>query len=162
MMAIEEHAFREIMSGFPAGVTVVTATDSNGLPHGLTVTAFCSVSLKPPLVLVCLERGTTTLPAVRDSGGFTVNFLARGHDDISVRFADREVDRFAGLDWEPPQHAFAGPVLTTVAIAAIECRLDQMVEAGDHWVLVGEVVRGVQVGGEPLVHWQRRYLELRT
>jgi len=69
--------YRDLLSSFPAGVTVVTAFDADGNPRGLTLIAFCGVSLEPPLVLVCVDRGSNTLPAIQHSGGFTINFI--GH-----------------------------------------------------------------------------------
>src|SRR5205823_14790943 len=94
---IQGQLFRDIMAGFPSGVTVVTALADGGKPFGLTVSAFASVSLDPPQVLVCIERSANTLPAIVAAGGFTVNFLDAQSADLSVRFSLPTGDKFDGV-----------------------------------------------------------------
>ncbi|QYJ15055.1 Flavin reductase (NADH) [Rubrobacter xylanophilus DSM 9941] len=152
--------FQGIMSRFPAGVTVVTAYGEGGEPRGLTVSAFCSVSLSPPLVLVCVDRDSETLPAILSSGGYTVNFLAADHADLALRFASKGPDKFEGLEYGAPAGCpEAGPVLEGCSSAYVACRLWREVEAGDHLVLVGLVREGASAGDgvTPLVYGERRF-----
>jgi flavin reductase ActVB len=95
-MAIEGDLFREIMSTFPSGVAIVTARGDDGKPRGLTVSAFCPVSLSPPLVLVCIDKASNSLIAIQRSGGFTVNLLAAGREELARRYADRIIAFRAG------------------------------------------------------------------
>ncbi|ABG04740.1 flavin reductase-like, FMN-binding protein [Rubrobacter xylanophilus DSM 9941] len=152
--------FRGIMSRFPAGVTVVTAYGDGGEPRGLTVSAFCPVSLSPPLVLVCVDRESETLPAIRSSGGYTVNFLAAEHADLALRFASKGAGKFEGLAHRAPGRCpQGGPVLEGCSLAYVACRLWRELEAGDHLVLVGLALEGASAGGEasPLVYGERRF-----
>ena len=158
---MEEQLYRDIMAGFPKGVTVVTAFGADREPTGLTVTACCSVSLQPRLLLVCIDRGANTLRAVQAAGGFTVNFLAAGEAGASARFAAPDIDRFAGIHWQPPETDSAGPILVDIATAHIECRVIQAIEAGDHWVFLGEALTGARrPEARPLLHWNRRYYDV--
>lgn len=152
--------FRGIMSRFPAGVTVVTAYGEDGDPRGLTVSAFCPVSLSPPLVLVCVDRDSETLPGILSSGGYTVNFLAAHHAEVALRFASKDPGKFEGLRHRRPQGCpEGGPVLEGCSSAYVSCRLWQEVEAGDHLVLVGLVREGASAGDgvSPLVYGERRF-----
>jgi flavin reductase (DIM6/NTAB) family NADH-FMN oxidoreductase RutF len=155
-VAVAEDLFLEIMSSFPTGVTVVTTTAANG-PKGLTVSAFCPVSLHPPLVLVCLDNGSSTLAAIRESGGFTVNFLAAGREELARRFAAKMEDKFDGVPSELPP-AGTGPVLTEDSGAYVACRVVQTLEAGDHWILLGEVQDGnLRSDHLPLLYGRRTF-----
>jgi flavin reductase (DIM6/NTAB) family NADH-FMN oxidoreductase RutF len=160
---MDEQLYRDIMAGFPKGVTVVTAILPGGEPTGLTVTACCSVSLRPQLLLVCIDKSANTLAAIQQSQGFTVNFLAAGEAGASARFAAPDIDRFAGLAWRKPQTPNAGPVLSELVTAHVECRVAQSIEAGDHWIFVGEVLTGeLRRDAQPLLHWNRRYFDSAT
>jgi flavin reductase (DIM6/NTAB) family NADH-FMN oxidoreductase RutF len=153
--------YREILSHFPAGVTVVTAFDEDGEPRGLTLIAFCGVSLEPPLVLVCVDRGSNTLPAIRHRGGFTVNFISDRSDHVARLMATKSADKFARIPWQPPGHPEGGPVLHEDAMAHLVCRTRQEVEAGDHLVFIGEVLGGeVAEGRRPLVFHRRTFRDL--
>jgi flavin reductase (DIM6/NTAB) family NADH-FMN oxidoreductase RutF len=154
---VPEELFLEIMSSFPTGVTVVTTTTPEGTPKGLTVSAFCPVSLHPPLVLVCLDNQSSTLVAIRGSGNFTVNFLAAGREELARRFAAKMEDKFEGVQWELPA-AVGGPVLTEDSGAYVFCRVTRTIEAGDHWVLVGEVEAGsLREDHLPLLYGRRTF-----
>jgi flavin reductase (DIM6/NTAB) family NADH-FMN oxidoreductase RutF len=157
-MAIDGELFREIMSHFPSGVCVVTANDPGGKPHGLTVSAFCPVSLSPPLVLVCVDRESNTLPAVRAAGGFTVNFLAAGRDELATLFASKDEGKFDSVAAKPASVAGSGPVLHEDSAAHIACKLHDAVEAGDHLILIGSVEAGEVYGGRaPLLYGRRQF-----
>src|SRR5438093_9139019 len=99
------------MSSFPSGVVVLTAFGQDGLPRGLTVSAFCPVSLHPPLALACIDKTSNTLPAVQHTGGFTANILAAGRELLARRFASKASDKFDGLKWQPPGVPHGGPIL---------------------------------------------------
>lgn len=155
---VDPDVFREIMSGFPAGVTVVTAYDEDGAARGLTVSAFCSVSLSPPLVLVCVDKGSDTLPAIQATDAYTVNFLADGHEELAMRFASKSAGKFDGLSHGPPEHSEGGPILDEDCSAYVVCRVWQTLEAGDHWVFVGRVEDGAfNEGPAPLVYGEKRF-----
>jgi flavin reductase (DIM6/NTAB) family NADH-FMN oxidoreductase RutF len=153
--------FREVLATFPAGVVVVTAVDAELNPAGLTVSAFCSVSATPTLVLVCVDRGSNTLPAIQQSGAFTVNILAGGRQELAMLFASKREDKFGGVAWKAPRLARGGPVLLGDAAAYLVCKVDQAVEAGDHWVFIGEAVEaGIQEGHPPLLYHKRAFASL--
>jgi flavin reductase (DIM6/NTAB) family NADH-FMN oxidoreductase RutF len=155
--------FREVLATFPAGVVIVTATGADGTPAGLTVSAFCSVSADPTRGLVCVDQGSNTLSAIRESGAFSVNILAAGREELALAFASKREDKFEGVEWEAPQLAGGGAVLRADAAAYLVCRVHQEVEAGDHWVFIGEAVEaGIQEGHPPLLYHQRGFASLAT
>lgn len=160
-MSVDPHTYREVLSRLAAAVNIVTAYEE-GEPIGLTVSAFTSVSLEPPLVLVCLdERGPTTRGVV-DHGGFTVNMLPAGSDELAMRFATPETDRFGDVAIRQPELAKAGPILVEEAFAYLECEAEHRIEAGDHWIIVGHVrASGVlQEPAEPLLYFRRAFRRL--
>jgi flavin reductase (DIM6/NTAB) family NADH-FMN oxidoreductase RutF len=149
---VAAHTLRDVLANFPAGVVVVTSTDSRGTPRGLTVSAFCSVSAEPPLVLACVDKRSQTLSAIQTSGAFTVNFLAAEHEELARVFASKQDDKFAVVPCHSPHANRGGPILDDAA-AHLVCVVDRAVEAGDHWVFIAEVVEtGLQDGGLLLYH----------
>src|ERR1700704_2893521 len=94
--------FRDLLSSYPAGVTVVTAFDADGKPRGLTLIAFCGVSLDPPLVLVCVDRSSNTLPAIQHCGGFTVNIIGSHSPHVARLMATKAGDKFEKIAWRRP------------------------------------------------------------
>ncbi len=155
--SVEPDLFRNIVGSFPTGVTIVTTAGEDGLPHGLTSNAFASVSIDPPLLLVCVDKRSQTLESLRWSGAFVVNFLAASRDDLSTRFASKVEDKFSGVSWSPSELARGAPVLHQDSIAYAECVTTQEVEAGDHIILIGQVVGGMARGGTPLMYYRRSY-----
>lgn len=150
-------ALREIMSNCAASVTVVTCR-VGGRDYGLTVSAFTSVSLRPPLVLVCIGEEANSGEALRRADGFTVNLLRAGDGTVAERFASPEEDRFAGLSAAPPATPGAGPFLPDCACAYLECRTVRSVTAGDHIIFIGRVENAVRLRDDPpLVYWRRAY-----
>ena len=146
------------MSTFPSGVVVVTAFGEDGLPRGLTVSAFCAVSLSPPLALVCVDKSSNTLPAVQRTHGFTANILAVGRDALARRMATKLSDKFDGLAWRRPESGAGGPILEDDAAAYAVCSLKETIEGGDHWILLGSVIEGDhREGVAPLVFSRRGY-----
>jgi flavin reductase (DIM6/NTAB) family NADH-FMN oxidoreductase RutF len=160
-VSVSPQLYREIMACFPTGVAVVTAHEAGGRPRGLTLSAFCAVSLDPPLVLVCVDKGSNTLPALQASGGFTVNFLAGGREHLAVLYASKADEKFEGIAWRPPELTEGGPILHRDCAAYAVCLTRQAVEAGDHWVFIGEVREGAVIEGRlPLVYHRRSFIEL--
>lgn len=163
---VSQDVFKEVMGNVPAAVTVVTALDGAGEPAGLTVSAFSVVSLDPPLVLVCVDKGSQTLPAVTGAGRFTVNFLAAGGEDLAIRFASKSAHKFDGVVTMPSSalraHGAAlpgyGPVLAGAACGYALCDVAREVEAGDHWIFVGEVRDADRWAGRaPLMYCRRSF-----
>jgi flavin reductase (DIM6/NTAB) family NADH-FMN oxidoreductase RutF len=155
---IETDRFREIMSSFPSGVVVLTAFGDDDRPRGLTVSAFCAVSLEPPLALVSIDRTSNTLPAVQHTGGFTANILATGRESLARQMATKLSDKFDGLDWRRPASKTGGPILEQDSAAYAVCVLRDTIEAGDHWILIGLVTEGDhRAGVQPLVFSRRSY-----
>jgi flavin reductase (DIM6/NTAB) family NADH-FMN oxidoreductase RutF len=155
---IDLQRFREVMASFPSGVVVLTAFGDDGLPRGLTVSAFCAVSLEPPLALACIDKTSNTLPAVRLTGGFTANILASGREQLARRMATKVSDKFEGIKWRKPAGADGGPILEEDAAAYAVCTLRETIEAGDHWILIGLVIDGAEREGvSPMIYSRRLY-----
>lgn len=126
---------RQVLGYFASGVVVVTAKGPDG-PAGFTCQSFASLSLEPPLIMLCPSRTSTTWPKIREAGRFCVNVLAEHHRDVSDQFARSGTDKFAGVAWW--ENASRVPVLAGVC-AWIECNLDAEYSGGDHTVVVGRV-----------------------
>ena len=155
------NVYRELLSTFPAGVTVVTAFDAEGKPRGLTLIAFCGVSLEPPLVLVCVDRASHTLPAIQHSGGFTVNVIGSHSPHVARLMATKAGDKFERIGWRRPELAEGGPILDGDTAAHIVCRTWRATEAGDHWIFIGEVMEGAAAANrQPLVFHRRGFVDL--
>ena len=153
-MTVDARSFRAALGQFASGITVVTTRDRAGHLLGLTVSAFCSVSLHPPLVLVCVDARSETHAAFVESKVFGVSVLAEGQETISERFARRGHAKFADLHLVTGQH---GAALVPGALAHIECALAAEHPAGDHTIYVGKVL-GVGVHpGRPLVYHAGAY-----
>jgi flavin reductase (DIM6/NTAB) family NADH-FMN oxidoreductase RutF len=156
-----EAEFREALAHFATGITVVTASGPAG-PHGVTVNAFASVSLAPPLVLVCIDRGHLSHAVLAKSGAFAVNVLAAGQEALSRFFAapDRPEgpDAFRGIAFRPGR---TGAPLLDGCVAYIECRVTASHPAGDHSIFVGAVEYAWAVPGRhPLLYYNRGYRRL--
>ncbi|MGB0928532.1 MAG: flavin reductase family protein [Pikeienuella sp.] len=129
-------ALRAAFGAFMTGVTVVTTKRPDGAPVGFTANSFTSVSLTPPLILVCIAKTSQNIEVFRATNGYAVNILAEGQEDISRRFAGPVADRFAGVEWATgPAGA---PVLGGVC-GWFDCTMYNQVDAGDHLILIGEV-----------------------
>jgi 3-hydroxy-9,10-secoandrosta-1,3,5(10)-triene-9,17-dione monooxygenase reductase component len=155
---VDAREFRDTVGAFPTGVAVVTASGSAG-PAGLTTNAFTSLSLDPPLVIVCFDHGSRTLDVVRDSGRFAVNVLRAGDEDLATLFAGKmpHPEKFAGVT-HTVDHGV--PVLDS-ALAWLVCDLQDLHPGGDHEIGVGAVTAlGRDPGGEPLVFHAGRYRAL--
>ena len=155
-MAIDQVRFRTAMGHFASGVTVVTTRDGDE-PVGLTVSAFCSLSLDPPLVLICIDQNVTSHDAISSAGRFAVNILGTEQEELSRRFASRMDDKFEGVG---TTQGLGGVPLLSGSLANVECRLRDRLPGGDHTIFVGEV-ENVEIGeGEPLLYFRSGYREI--
>lgn len=150
--------FRTLMAGFPTGVTIVTTRGGDGVPRGMTLTSLCSVSLAPPVLLVCMRTGSPTLDAVLESGSFAVNLLHLRARATAELFASGAQDRFERVPWHAEAPA-AGPHLLEAAHTIADCSVTAHHEVGDHVVLMGGVTAVSRLGGEqhPLLYGLRRF-----
>jgi flavin reductase (DIM6/NTAB) family NADH-FMN oxidoreductase RutF len=154
-MPPDQQRFREVIGRFPTGVSVVTAAGADG-PAGLTTNAVTSVSLDPLLLLVCLDRGSRTLPALEAAGRFAVNVLREGQEDLARVFASK---RPMPEKFEAISHTVAHgvPVLDD-ALAWLACEVREVLPGGDHVIAIGEVVElGADPDGRPLVWWRGEF-----
>jgi flavin reductase (DIM6/NTAB) family NADH-FMN oxidoreductase RutF len=156
-LTVTPDEFRSVLGRFPSGVTVVTTKETDGSDSGMTVSAFCSVSLEPPLVLVCIEKTASAYGALTSSTGFVVNVLAAGQEQVARRFAIVDIDRFEGVGYSRSQNGFA--VLDDV-LGVIECSSVAQHDAGDHTVIVGEVEAARAGSGTPLLYYRGGYAQL--
>jgi flavin reductase (DIM6/NTAB) family NADH-FMN oxidoreductase RutF len=154
--AVTRDLFRSLLSRFASGVTVVTTVDERERAHGMTVSAFASLSLDPPLVLLCVDHAASMFGVLDAATHFAVNILAEDQAALSRRFSDEAMElRFDGIAWSPGTGGV--PVLAGTA-AAIECRRHAKHDAGDHAIFIGEVVGGSAEGGRrPLVYFRGTY-----
>lgn len=151
--------FRRIAGSFPSGVTVVTTLDEEGTPRGVTVSAFASISLDPPIVLVSLDHRSSTLASILSHGSFAVNVLA--HDAVSIsQQLSASSDDFQHIDWRPSALADGAPVLGDRLVAHADCVLHDTYRVGDHQLVFGLVVGGHARESEPLVYHRRLYHSL--
>jgi flavin reductase (DIM6/NTAB) family NADH-FMN oxidoreductase RutF len=154
LSSVSADEFRRACGRFATGVTIATVIDPKGNPHGLTVSSFTSVSLEPPLVLICLGHEVTVIDAFRAARYFGINVLTEEQEDISRRFARKGEDRFNGLAWRAGK---TGAPLIPGSLAAIECETAQRITSGDHDIFVGRMVGAETSEGPPLLHFAGRY-----
>lgn len=153
-MPIDPSTFRAALARFASGVTVVTARDGDGRDVGMTVSAFASLSLEPPLVLLCIDHTASVAPVLAHCEIFAVNVLAEDQESLSRRFAEHEVDRFDGV---PFSRGALGPALLEGALAQLECRVHARHPGGDHTILVGAVEASRVADGNPLLYFRGSY-----
>ena len=149
-------ALRAALSEFATGVTIVTTTQADGTPVGLTVNSFNAVSLTPPLVLWSLDKSSRTIDAFTANDCFAVHILAADQEALAMRFASRDQDRFASLDTTA---GMGGVPLIPGALACLQCRVHQQVEAGDHIIFIGwvsTVTTSTNATTQPALGYHRR------
>jgi len=156
-MAIEARELRNVMGNFATGVTIITTKDVNGKPFGLTANAFSSLSLDPPLLLICVDRKVDCYACFEDSKVFGVNFLSEDQDQLSTRFATKGIEKFADVSYKLGE---LGVALLDGAVAHIECKLVSAYEGGDHTIYVGEIQNAAIVGDHPLLFFRGKYYKL--
>jgi flavin reductase ActVB len=143
--------FKQALSCFPTGVTLVTTTDSDERNWGFTASAFSALSLDPPLVLVCLSRSADCCSAFTDTKKFGVSILRREHEALARRFATKGQDKFAGGEFL--RGNLGVPVLPD-ALAVLECTMDALVSAGDHNILIGLVTHARVQDGHAAIYFK--------
>jgi 3-hydroxy-9,10-secoandrosta-1,3,5(10)-triene-9,17-dione monooxygenase reductase component len=146
--------FRSVLRHLPTGVCLVAAFDRQ-VPVGMAVNSVTSVSLDPPLVLVCPARASTTWPALRAAREFCLSVMAGHHEELCQIFASRGIDRFEQVEW----HGRTGGPALDEAVAWLDCRIHAEYEAGDHTIVVAEVIGAdaSESAAEPLVFFRGRY-----
>jgi len=157
-MSLDPDEFRSVLGRFATGVTVVTVADKQGRDYGMTVTAFSSLSLEPPLVLVCIDHDASILPAFTSASYFVVNVLAAHQEAIARRFSVPDAEqRFEGLGFTRGQ---TGPAVLEDVLASIECRVVQSVVSGDHTIFMGEAEAANVRQDTPLLYYRGGYSQL--
>jgi flavin reductase (DIM6/NTAB) family NADH-FMN oxidoreductase RutF len=156
-MSIDPDTFRAVLGRFASGVTVVTTCSADGTDHGMTVSAFCSVSLDPPLVLACIGHDASMHGPIMREDRFGVSILAVGQEALARRFADQRSDRFDGVGYTRGQ---LGVALIDDAVAHLECRVVERYETGDHTVVLGHVEAAAADDGRPLAYYRGGYTQL--
>ena len=154
---IDTREFRDFCSRFVTGVAVVTSFGPDG-PSGMTANAVTSLSLEPPLMIVCFDRTARTLAAVEHSRRLGIHFLAHDQEEIAGRFASKlpEAEKFETLDWSDRN----GVPVVGGALAGLGCQVRELVPGGDHRIAIAEVVDLWRAGGDPLVFFEGDYWRL--
>ncbi|MFH8223645.1 flavin reductase family protein [Streptomyces sp. NPDC018057] len=149
--------FRAALASFPSGVTIVTTRGETGTLHGFTASSFASLSLDPPLVLVCLDRRADCFPVFMAAERFVVNIVTPAHAELAMRFATKGADKFAhgGFQYDEER-----PPLLPDAAAVLHCELEQAVPGGDHVILIGRVREARTGGAEPVTWYRGDFLRL--
>jgi flavin reductase (DIM6/NTAB) family NADH-FMN oxidoreductase RutF len=157
-MTLDPDSFRSVLGRFASGITVVTTRDEQGRDVGMTASAFCSVSLQPPLVQVCVECNASMFGVLLHAERFGINVLASEQEALSRRFAAVEsTHRFDGLGYA---RGDSGVVLLDDALAHLECTMFDKHQAGDHTIFIGEVERAVARDARPLLYYRGGYAQL--
>ena len=156
-MSVTPDEFRAVLGRFPSGVTVVTTRGADGADQGMTVSALCSVSLEPPLVLVCVEKNASVYDALTTAPGFAVNILSAKQEQIARRFSIIDIDRFEGIGFTRSASGYA--ILDDI-LGVIECRRFTLYDGGDHTIILGEVEATRVESGAPLLYYRGGYAQL--
>ncbi len=153
-MALTSEQLRKVLGHFATGVTVVTTRRTSGQPWGFTVNAFTSVSLSPPLILICVDHGTESFQAMSQARHFAVNFLAEDQEEVARVFASRTRDRF---EHTPHRESPHGSPLLDGCLGFLECRTVASHAHGEHTIVIGEIVQAEANGGAPLLFYRSAY-----
>lgn len=156
--SVDPEVFRQALSRFASGVTIVTTADGDGNRYGFTASAFSSLSLEPPLILVCLATSAESHPVFAEAERFIVNVLRPEHEELAMRFAKKHIDKFAGGEFRPG--AGEGLPVLDSALFNLKCRVQDRYEGGDHTILVGAVDFAYVHDGEPMLLYDRRFHSL--
>jgi len=156
-MSIDPRELRNVMGHFATGVTIITTKDNTGKPFGLTANAFSSLSLAPPLVLVCVDKTVDCYACFEDSKVFAVNFLSEEQEQLSRRFATKGIEKFEGVACRSGE--LGTPVLEGT-LGHIECKVVNSYEGGDHTIYVGEIQGASASGDRPLLFFKGKYYRL--
>lgn len=158
-MTVDREFFKALVSKFPSGVTVVTVSGPDGAPYGATVSAFSSMSMDPPLVIVSLQSDGRMSAILHDRDAFAVNVLREDQRDLALQFA-RPGDRFANVESRACDVSVNGVPVLCDALATILCRRYGTAVVGDHTIFIGEVIGGRAREGAPLVHGLGRFARM--
>ena len=154
----DQRTLRDALGSFATGVTVVTCIDEGGHPFGLTVNSFTSVSLDPPLLLVCLHKKAASAGALVEATHFAINVLQTGQQPASITFSTRGEDRFGNTAWS---YGEAGAPILKDSLGVFECENFAVYDGGDHHILVGQVVKAsFDAGLDPLLYFRGKYRRL--
>jgi flavin reductase (DIM6/NTAB) family NADH-FMN oxidoreductase RutF len=154
----DPRTLRDALGSFATGVTVVTCLTPDGSPAGLTVNSFTSVSLNPPLLLVCLAKPAASAAALIEASHFAVNVLQTGQQPASIRFATRDEDRFGTTPWACGE---AGAPILKDSLGVFECERHAVYDGGDHHILVGQVTKAsFDTSLDPLLYFRGSYRRL--
>jgi len=156
-MPVSKDEFRTALSRFVSGITIVTILGEDKVPAGITVSAFASVSLEPPLVLVCIDKRASLHDSLREGRHFAVNILTEDQEHLSRRFASKEQDRFDGCGYR--EGANGAPILEG-SLAYLECIVRHAYPGGDHTIVVGEVEATSVADHKPLAYYRGGYGQL--
>lgn len=156
-MAIDARELRNVMGNFATGVTIITTKNAAGKPFGLTANAFSSLSLDPPLLLICVDKKVDCYACFDESKVFGVNFLSEGQDQLSNRFATKGIEKFEGVSYKLGE---LGVALLDDALAHIECKVANAYEGGDHTIYVGEIQSATILSDRPLLFFRGKYFKL--
>lgn len=156
-MAIDQRELRNVMGNFATGVTIITTKNVAGKPFGLTANAFSSLSLDPPLLLICVDKKVDCYACFDESQVFGVNFLSEDQDQLSTRFATKGIEKFEGVSYQLGE---LGVALLDGAAVHIECKVASAYEGGDHTIYVGEVQNAKVLGDRPLLFFRGKYYKL--
>lgn len=156
-MPIDRNELRRILGHFATGVTVITTCDEDGHPFGLTANAVTSVSLVPPLLLICVDKSADTYPYFDRSKVFTVNILSDEQETLSRRFATTGIEKFEGIGYRKNQ---LGCAILDDAVGHIDCRIVESFDSGDHTVYIGEVQSGEVQESPPLLFFRGGYRKI--
>lgn len=154
---VDPALFRSVLGRFASGVTVVTARDRERTDHGMTVSAFCSLSLDPLLVIICVERNTVLHGVLADATQFAVNVLSSGQESISRRFSEQIDDRFDGIGYA---RGVTGCAILGGILGYLECDIEARYPGGDHTIFVGKVIAADAHKGSPLLYYRGGYAQL--
>jgi len=156
-MPVSRDDFRNILGNFATGVTIVT-TRVGDSTHGMTANAFSSLSLDPPLVLVCVDKTANSHELIAEAGFYAVNILSRGQQDISDEFARKAEGRTHSIDHLAHRFGVTGAPLLEGCLAYLDCRVTDAYEGGDHTIYVARVEDGaITLEGDPLIFFRARY-----
>lgn len=156
-MTVDSDTFRAVLGRFATGITIVTGQDEAGVDHGMTVSAFSSVSLTPPLVLACIDHAASMRKLLGTVTHIGINILSEGQEAISRRFSGKDIERFDGLGYT---RGASGVALLDDALAHMEARIVTRHEAGDHLVVIAQVEAAEAFSERPLLYYRSGYAQL--
>ena len=154
---MDKSLFRAALGRLATGITVITTRDHHGVDHGMTVSAFSSLSLDPPLVLACIDEAATVAEPLAVADHFGVSVLASDQEGVSRRFATQDTDRFDGI---AITRGAGGVALIDGALTQLECRIVARYPGGDHTIVVGEVLQAQTRDADPLLYFRGGYRHL--